>query len=138
MDASYVADDLESVILTEEQILDRVATLAREVGKDYAGREPLLIGVLGGAATFTVDLARAFEGQVEVSWMAIRSYTTRNRASAWPSAARIAACFVQPTGILSTRSMSASNPMPAKYANTGSRIKKFRTMNTTWREKKIE
>jgi hypoxanthine phosphoribosyltransferase len=81
VDASHVADDLDSVLLTEDQILDRVAALARELGKDYAGREPVLIGVLGGAATFTVDLARAYDGQIEVSWMAIRSYTTYNRAS---------------------------------------------------------
>jgi hypoxanthine phosphoribosyltransferase len=81
VDASHVADDLESVLFTEDQILDRVASLARELGKDYAGRAPILIGVLGGAATFTVDLARAFEGQIETSWMALRSYSTHNRAS---------------------------------------------------------
>jgi hypoxanthine phosphoribosyltransferase len=81
LDADHVADDLESVLLTEEQILERVASLARELGTDYAGRSPVLIGVLGGAATFTVDLARAFQGQLEIGWMAIRSYTTRNRAS---------------------------------------------------------
>ena len=81
MDAERVADDLESVLFTEQQILERVGELARELGEDYAGRVPLLVGVLGGAATFTVDLARAFDGQVEVSWMAIRSYTTHNRAS---------------------------------------------------------
>jgi hypoxanthine phosphoribosyltransferase len=81
LDAGHVADDLESVVLTEEQILERVSSLAAELAEAYAGREPVLIGVLGGAATFTVDLARAFPGQVEISWMAIRSYTTRNRAS---------------------------------------------------------
>ena len=81
MDAGFVADDLESVLLTEEEILERVRELAGELGKDYAGRTPLLIGVLGGAATFTVDLARAYAGQVEISWMAVRSYTTYNRAS---------------------------------------------------------
>jgi len=81
VDASYVADDLEAVLLTEEQILDRVGGLARELGAAYAGREPVLVGVLGGAATFTVDLARAYAGQVEITWMAIRSYSTRNRAS---------------------------------------------------------
>jgi hypoxanthine phosphoribosyltransferase len=81
VDASHVADDLERVLLTEDEILARVASLARELGKEYAGRNPVLIGVLGGAATFTVDLARAYEGQIETSWMAIRSYTTRNRAS---------------------------------------------------------
>lgn len=76
-----MADDLETVILTEEQILARVDGLARELGAVYAGREPVLVGVLGGAATFTVDLARAYTGQVEITWMAIRSYSTRNRAS---------------------------------------------------------
>jgi hypoxanthine phosphoribosyltransferase len=81
VDASHVADDLESVLLTEERILARVADLAGELGDAYAGREPVFVGVLGGAATFTVDLARAYAGQVEITWMAIRSYSTRNRAS---------------------------------------------------------
>ena len=81
MDADHVAGDLESVLFSEAEIAARVTTLAQELGRDYTGREPVLIGVLGGAATFTVDLARAFEGQVEITWMAIRSYTTRNRAS---------------------------------------------------------
>jgi hypoxanthine phosphoribosyltransferase len=81
VDPSRVAADLERILLTEEEILARVAALARELGAEYEGRDPVLIGVLGGAATFTVDLARAYEGQIETSWMAIRSYTTRNRAS---------------------------------------------------------
>jgi hypoxanthine phosphoribosyltransferase len=81
LDADHVAGDLESVLLTEEQILTRVASLAQEVAGDYAGRHPVLIGVLGGAATFTVDLARAYPAQLEIGWMAIKSYSTRNRAS---------------------------------------------------------
>ena len=81
MDASHVADDLEAVILTEEQILARVAELAAELHTSLHGRTPVLVGVLGGAATFTVDLARAYPGQVELGWMAVKSYTTRNRAS---------------------------------------------------------
>jgi hypoxanthine phosphoribosyltransferase len=81
VDASHVADDLDEVILTEEQILARVAALAEDLHKQYDGREPLLIGVLGGAATFTVDLARAYPGQLEIGWMAVKSYSTRNRAS---------------------------------------------------------
>jgi hypoxanthine phosphoribosyltransferase len=76
-----VADELETVLLTEEQILARVGVLAGELGEAYPGRTPVLVGVLGGAATFTVDLARAYADQVEVTWMAIRSYSTRNRAS---------------------------------------------------------
>ena len=76
-----MADDLEKVLFTEAEILDRVGALAHRLGTDYAGRAPVLIGVLGGAATFTVDLARAYQGQIEISWMAIRSYSTHNRAS---------------------------------------------------------
>jgi hypoxanthine phosphoribosyltransferase len=81
VDASDVADDLEAVILTEEQILARVAALAAELFEAMRGRVPVFVGVLGGAATFTVDLARAYPGQVEIGWMAIKSYSTRNRAS---------------------------------------------------------
>jgi hypoxanthine phosphoribosyltransferase len=81
VEASHVAEDLESVLLTEDQILSRVAALAEQIATDYAGRDPLLVGVLGGAATFTVDLARAYADQVETSWMAIRSYTTSHRGS---------------------------------------------------------
>jgi hypoxanthine phosphoribosyltransferase len=81
VEASHVADDLEAVILTEEQILARVATLADELHKQYGARRPVLVGVLGGAATFVVDLARAYPDQVEIGWMAIKSYSTRNRAS---------------------------------------------------------
>jgi hypoxanthine phosphoribosyltransferase len=81
VDADHVADDLESVLLTEDQIHTRVKGMAAEIGKYYAGREVVLVGVLGGAATFTVDLARALESQVEIDWMAIRSYTTSKRAS---------------------------------------------------------
>ncbi|OJF12460.1 hypoxanthine phosphoribosyltransferase [Couchioplanes caeruleus] len=81
MDAEHVAGDLESVLFSEEQILLRVGELAATIGKDYAGREIVLVGVLGGAATFTVDLARALESRVEIGWMAMRSYTTSKRSS---------------------------------------------------------
>ncbi|GAA0502244.1 hypoxanthine phosphoribosyltransferase [Paractinoplanes deccanensis] len=81
VEAIHVADDLEAVILTEEQILARVAALAAELHDHYPTTVPVLVGVLGGAATFTVDLARAYPAQVEVGWMAVKSYSTRNRAS---------------------------------------------------------
>ncbi len=76
-----MAGDLDAVLLTEGQILARVAALAAGLHDTYGEREPVLVGVLGGAATFTVDLARAYPGQLEVGWMAIKSYATRNPAS---------------------------------------------------------
>jgi hypoxanthine phosphoribosyltransferase len=81
VDASHVADEIETVLLTEDVIRDRVAELAAEIGRDYAGRDLILIGVLSGAATYTVDLGRALESPIEVGWMAVRSYTTGVRSS---------------------------------------------------------
>lgn len=81
MDADHVAQDLEAVILTEEQILARVAALATELHERYGDTVPVIVGVLGGAATFTVDLARAYPAPAEVTWMAIKSYGTGTRGS---------------------------------------------------------
>jgi hypoxanthine phosphoribosyltransferase len=81
VDASQVRDELDEILLTEDQIQARVAELAAELATACAGRTPVLVGVLNGAATFTVDLARAYAGQVELTWMAIRSYRTHNPAS---------------------------------------------------------
>jgi hypoxanthine phosphoribosyltransferase len=81
VDASQVRDELDEILLTEDQIQARVAELAAELGTACAGRTPVLVGVLNGASTFTVDLARAYAGQVELTWMAIRSYRTHNPAS---------------------------------------------------------
>ena len=81
MEAGQVAEDLEAVIHTEEQIRARVGALAAELHERYGDSVPILVGVLGGAATFTVDLARANPAQAEIAWMAIKSYTTQNRAS---------------------------------------------------------
>ena len=76
-----MAADLETVLYSAEQISARVAELAADLARDYAGRDLVLIGVLGAAATFTVDLARALDTQLEVGWMAVRSYTTGVRSS---------------------------------------------------------
>ena len=76
-----MAGDLETVLYSAEQISARVAELATDLARDYAGRDLVLIGVLGAAATFTVDLARALDTQLEVGWMAVRSYTTGVRSS---------------------------------------------------------
>ena len=71
---AHVVDDVAEVLATEDEIATRVAALAAEVERDYAGRDLLLVGVLNGAATVTVDLARALHRHVEITWMGITSY----------------------------------------------------------------
>ncbi|SNT64860.1 hypoxanthine phosphoribosyltransferase [Asanoa hainanensis] len=67
-------DDVAEVLATEDEIAARVSELAARIEADYAGRDLLLVGVLNGAATVTVDLARALHRHVEITWMGITSY----------------------------------------------------------------
>jgi hypoxanthine phosphoribosyltransferase len=53
-----IAADIEQVLLSEEQIAERLRTLAKEVDRDYAGRQIVLVGVLKGAFILMADLAR--------------------------------------------------------------------------------
>lgn len=73
--------DLEKVLLTEDQIQAKLAELAALIDADYAGREPLLLGVLKGAVTVMADLTRHLHQSVEVEWMAVSSYGSGTKSS---------------------------------------------------------
>ncbi len=72
---------LGSVVATEENLKRRVAELGAEITRDYAGRVPLLVGVLKGACFFLADLARAIELPVEIDFMAVSSYGNSTQTS---------------------------------------------------------
>ena len=71
---------LTEILVTRDEIEARVQGLGQEISDDYAGRIPLLIGVLKGGVIFASDLARAINLPVELDFMAVSSYgsTTRN------------------------------------------------------------
>lgn len=68
-------------LLTAEQIQARVSEMGAQIGRDYAGRNPLLLGVLKGAFVFLSDLARAIDMQIGMEFMAISSYGASTRTS---------------------------------------------------------
>ena len=72
---------LGPVVVTEAQLVERIADLGRQITEDYAGRAPLLVGVLKGAFVFMSDLARAINLPVEFDFMAVASYGTATRTS---------------------------------------------------------
>ena len=74
------APALTEILVTGDEIKARVQGLGQEISNDYAGRVPLLIGVLKGGVIFASDLARAINLPVELDFMAVSSYgsTTRN------------------------------------------------------------
>jgi hypoxanthine phosphoribosyltransferase len=73
--------DIESVIITADQIRDKIAELAARIDADYADREVLLVGVLKGAAMFMSDLARALQRPSTMEFMAVSSYGSSHRTS---------------------------------------------------------
>jgi hypoxanthine phosphoribosyltransferase len=78
---SDVADDLVEILLTEDQIRDRIAEMCREIERDYAGEDVLLVGVLKGAVMVMADLARELTLPIEMDWMAVSSYGSSTKSS---------------------------------------------------------
>ena len=81
MDAEHVQDDLVNVLFTDEDIQRRLAELARDIERDYEGKDILLVGVLKGAVMVMADLARHFSRHVEMDWMAVSSYGSGTKSS---------------------------------------------------------
>ena len=65
---------LGRIILSEVDIQDRISELAAQISEDYAGRNPLLIGVLRGVVFFMSDLLRAITIPVRLDFIAISRY----------------------------------------------------------------
>lgn len=81
MDANDMGNDLKKVLLTEQQIQDRLAQMAEVIDNDYAGHEILLVGVLRGAVMVMADLARKLHTPVQMDWMAVSSYGSGTKSS---------------------------------------------------------
>jgi hypoxanthine phosphoribosyltransferase len=65
---------LGRIILSETDIQGRITELAAQISADYAGRNPLLIGVLRGVVFFMSDLLRAITIPVRLDFIAISRY----------------------------------------------------------------
>ena len=69
------------VLISNDEIHKRIAEIGADIARDYAGKNPLMIGVLKGACTFLSDLMRAADIQLGVEFMAISSYGAEMRTS---------------------------------------------------------
>jgi hypoxanthine phosphoribosyltransferase len=66
--------DIQEVLVTKEQIRDRVAELAADIDSHYRDKDVLLIGILKGAVPFMADISRAMQIPTKQDWMAVSSY----------------------------------------------------------------
>ncbi len=75
-----LAKDIREIVISEEEIRLRVAALGRLISADYAGKCPLLVGVLKGVLFLMADLLRVIDIPVEVDFLAVSSYSPEARA----------------------------------------------------------
>ena len=68
-------ENIESILLSEEKIHARIAELGKELSREYAGKNPLFVGVLKGVVVFYADMVRAITVPCEFDFMAVSSYS---------------------------------------------------------------
>lgn len=62
------------VLYEEETLQKRIAEMAQEIDRDYAGKSVVVISVLKGAVFFTVDLVKKMKTPIELEMMQVSSY----------------------------------------------------------------
>lgn len=72
--ASAFHSEIERVLITEEQIARRVRTLTRQLQKDYAGRDLVIVSLLSGTVMFLADLVRHLSLPLRLDFIGVSSY----------------------------------------------------------------
>jgi hypoxanthine phosphoribosyltransferase len=73
--------DVKEVLITSQEIDDKVREIGARITEDYRGEKPLLIGILRGAVVIMSDLMRHIDLQCELDFMDISSYGTGTSSS---------------------------------------------------------
>lgn len=76
-----VHPDIAEILISSEEIHDKIGELSKQITEDYRGRDLLLVGVLKGAFVFMADLARGIQLPLEFDFMAVSSYGSATKSS---------------------------------------------------------
>ena len=66
--------DIDHILVSEQQLKDKVAQLGAAISRDYAGHDLLLVSILKGAVVFMADLLRAVTTPCAIDFMVVSSY----------------------------------------------------------------
>lgn len=66
--------DIERILIPQDALQTRIRELGEEISRDYAGRVPLLVGILKGSFIFMADLVRALSIPCQLDFLALASY----------------------------------------------------------------
>ena len=71
-------NDIAQILITEEQIQARIRELGRELTQEYAGKNPVIVGVLKGVVVFYADMVRQIKVPCQMDFMWLSSYQGTN------------------------------------------------------------
>lgn len=74
-----MGNDIQDVVISSDQIQEKVSALGRSISRDYLGLNPLMIGVLKGVLFFMADLLREITIPIEIDFIAVSSYSAEAR-----------------------------------------------------------
>ena len=66
---------IKEVLISEEQIRERCVELGKQISEDYAGKQPVLVGLLKGSIPFMAELMKHITLDVEIDFMDVSSYS---------------------------------------------------------------
>lgn len=69
-----INNDIEKILITESQILEKSKFLGKKITRDYEGKDLVLLGLLKGCIPFISDLSKHIKLPVEVAYMVVSSY----------------------------------------------------------------
>ena len=67
-------NNIEEILLTQQQIQDRIAEMGAELTREYAGKNPVIVGVLKGVVVLYADMIRKIDCPCQMDFMWISSY----------------------------------------------------------------
>jgi hypoxanthine phosphoribosyltransferase len=74
-------DDIKEILVTEQQIKDKISEIGAKISEDYKDKNLLLVSVLKGSVVFMADLMRAITIPVSIDFMSVSSYGAGARTS---------------------------------------------------------
>ena len=74
-------NDILKILVTEEELKQKVSELGEQISRDYEGKNLLLVSVLKGSVIFMADLMRAITIPAKIDFMAVSSYGSGTESS---------------------------------------------------------
>lgn len=78
---SVMDRDIDKILITAQEISDKIKEVGAQITEDYKGKDILMIGILKGSVTFMADIMREIGVHTELDFMSVSSYGSAVKSS---------------------------------------------------------